>query len=312
MKLYTVFVPLFIAAGSLLLLAEGANAKPFVAVSERFHTTNNIHDDSSLSSFMSTTTARRTTLALRGGEGINVDPTEVAKWYFRSALVQGLFSISAPSKMVEFYGAISTPLRDWLSDCLGQGLVSMFVFSHCLLDRNLDVNHAFAYAMLNWLLFNMRQIISDDAINAGAKKNGFFGGAILHTATCFAVFSGHDWANNLVKTNITFWVVLGLIFAFQPRLAGKLYGIESDVDDVAVSQLKSIGTYLLSHFGCAGLMVFKDMSTVKAAGYSALPWILHTMDTLFISKDVQKTLGDAKPVFFWLVVQCLTAYFILK
>jgi hypothetical protein len=143
-------------------------------------------------------------LLLRGGGLSQVlpEPLTAAKWYSRIGLVQGVLMISAPSTVNKWYEVTSTRERDWLMDCIGHAMISSFVFTHCLLDRNnLDVNQAMAYSLIVWFVFALRQVLNDKvgASSVGYKKDGFIAGMLLHALTIYTVFGNGGRDNSLAS-----------------------------------------------------------------------------------------------------------------
>jgi hypothetical protein len=141
-----------------------------------------------------------------------------------------------------------------------------------------------------------------------------------------------------------FWTISGLLFFISPRSSAKLWGRQessssdlenNDNDDTAtLCLMKLSGAVWLSHFGVAAWLIFfqnenydavttsssssssltttSRSAAVQAFGYGALVWVAHFVNTLVISKDVDK-LGLCKlPSYAWAMLNVVFSYLMIR
>lgn len=132
-----------------------------------------------------------------------------------------------------------------------------------------------------------------------------------------------------------FWTISGLLFFLSPRSSAKLWGRQEssgsyyDDDTAALCLMKLLGTVLLFHFGAAAWLLFFQnendavttsssssltltSSAVQAFGYGALVYVVHFVNILFISKDVDKNGLCKLPIYLWALLHAVFSYLMLR
>jgi len=149
---------------------------------------------------------------LRGGLMDSIDPELVAKVGLGVISVEGAMTTLAPMKYLEMH-KIPKPsgMMAWFIEQVGFMHVAFGVLGYLTLAGK-PLNEAVAWALIPFLVQCVKAVLNDTPKQFGSDNTGTIAIMVMHAFASWALFSDVDYAPNVVKFLIAFFVLNGATF----------------------------------------------------------------------------------------------------
>lgn len=163
---------------------------------------------------------------LRGGLG-SIDPELVAKVGMGFIAAEATVFTLAPGKALEL-NKIRTPssMMEWFTEQTGFMHTAAAIIGVLALAGK-PLQESLAWALIPFLLQCIKAMLNDTPTKLGSDNTGIFVVMLVHAFSSWALFTDADYAPNVVKFLIAFFVLNGATFVTVPGMAFKAWGFPS-------------------------------------------------------------------------------------
>ena len=142
----------------------------------------------------------------------SIDPELVAKVGLGFISVEGAVFTLAPTKSLEMY-KIPNPssMMGWFNEQTGFMHVAFGILGFLTLAGK-PLNETVAWALIPFLVQCVKAVLNDTPKQFGSDNTGEIAMMLMHAFTSWALFNDVDYAPNVVKFLIAFFVLNGATF----------------------------------------------------------------------------------------------------